>query len=58
MKEQLRKIYPELNDEELEEAEWNIRGYARTLAEMYLRMRREKAIKRLKDETIASKKES
>lgn len=38
MKEELRELYPELSEDELEEAEENLKRYARILAKMYLRL--------------------
>ena len=46
MKEELRKIYPQLSEEELEEAEYNIKAYAEALAEIHLRIQREEQERR------------
>ena len=41
MRDELRKIFPELTEEELEESEYNLKGYARVLARMIVSMHRE-----------------
>lgn len=38
MKEELGEIYSQLSEEEIEEAEENLKRYARILAKMYLRL--------------------
>ena len=58
MKEELRELYPELREDELEEAQRNVEEYAKAIADIYLRIRREKAIKRRKAEEIARKNDS
>lgn len=45
LKNELRELYPTLAEDELEEAARNVEEYAKALAEMYLRIHREKIIK-------------
>ncbi|MEM8484448.1 MAG: hypothetical protein AAF564_02810 [Bacteroidota bacterium] len=43
MLEDLRKLYPNKSEEELKEAAENLEDYARLLAEIWLKRRREKS---------------
>lgn len=58
MKDELRELYPELHEDELEEAERNVEEYAKALADMYLRIRREKMLKRQQAEEMVRENDS